>query len=49
METMSRATCKNCGRAIISIDGWIHEVTGRAECPLQPPPIVAEPDEEGCA
>jgi hypothetical protein len=46
---MAKSVCKNCGRPIISIDGWIHETTGRQECPadVQQPPLVAEPDTEG--
>jgi hypothetical protein len=46
---MATSTCKNCGRAIISIDGWVHTGTGLRQCVLQPPPLVAEPDEDACA
>jgi hypothetical protein len=44
---MAKAICKNCGLSIVSIDGWIHDGTGRAECIIQPKPRLAEPDEEG--
>lgn len=43
---MARATCVNCGLPIVSIDGWVHEGSGRQECTIQPKPWVAEPDEE---
>jgi len=46
---MAKATCRNCGRPIFSIDGWIHEGTGLVQCVVQPPPLVAEPDDGECA
>lgn len=45
----SAAICKNCGHPILSIDGWVHADTGSRRCAVQPPPLVAEPDEDACA
>lgn len=45
---MTASTCKHCGRPIFSIDGWLHTETGLRQCVPQPPPLVAEPDEDAC-
>ena len=47
--TARRNRCIHCGQAIMSIDGWIHEGTGLAQCIWQPPPLVATPGGGGNA
>jgi hypothetical protein len=46
---VQHAACRHCGQRIMSVDGWIHEVSGLAQCTRQPAPLVAEPDWGACA